>query len=107
MGKIGRCIVMNRLNAVRNDLVDYSGLLASEFSQMFQMLDNELGPESTQFAFDQFRQNPEEKTVVGKSSLIARDRDKTKIDSFEVLATHFMFSLDIFKQNFPNSIGTR
>lgn len=66
-------------------MVDCSGVLATEFSQMFQMLDNELGPESTQFAFDQFRQNSEEKTVVGKSSLIAQDREKTNIDSFEVL----------------------
>ncbi|XP_037050374.1 inositol hexakisphosphate and diphosphoinositol-pentakisphosphate kinase isoform X3 [Bradysia coprophila] len=61
------------------------GVLATEFSQMFQMLDNELGPESTQFAFDQFRQNSEEKTLVGKSSLIAQDREKTNIDSFEGL----------------------
>lgn len=66
---------------------DFSGLLSSEFSQMFQMLDNDLGPESTQFAFDQFRQNSEEKTIVGKSSLLAQDQETTKIDSFEVLAS--------------------
>ncbi len=51
---------------------------------MFQMLDNELGPEC-QFAFDHFRQNSEEKTLVGKGCTFGHDREGTKVDSFEVV----------------------
>lgn len=60
---------------------DYSVLSASatEFSQMFQMLDNELGPESTQFAFDHFRQHSEEQSVVVKGR-----EEKIRDDQIEV-----------------------
>ncbi|KAJ6636186.1 Inositol hexakisphosphate and diphosphoinositol-pentakisphosphate kinase [Pseudolycoriella hygida] len=38
----------------------------TEFSQMFQMLDDDLGPASTQFAFDNFRQYSEDKATAAK-----------------------------------------
>lgn len=55
---------------------------------MFQMLDNELGPESTQFAFDHFRQHSEEKTVVAKASV----PEGMKVQSFEVNFLRFFFA---------------
>lgn len=56
----------------------------TEFSQMFQMLDDDLGPD-TQFAFDHFRQHSEEKTAIGKSSSFGDGRDGNVVDSFEVV----------------------
>lgn len=51
---------------------------------MFQMLDDDLGPD-TQFAFDHFRQHSEEKTAIGKSSSFGDGRDGNVVDSFEVV----------------------
>lgn len=51
---------------------------------MFQMLDEDLGPVSTQFAFDHFRQLSEEKTTIGESGSFGHGRDGNYVDSFEV-----------------------
>lgn len=61
----------------------YSGLLTSvtEFSQMFQMLDDELGTD-TQFAFDNFRQQSEE---IGKNNSFGHAHGKNRTDSIEVI----------------------
>lgn len=51
---------------------------------MFQILDDDLGSViSTQFAFDHFRQNSEEKSTTAKSSSFGRECNE--LDSFEVV----------------------
>lgn len=52
---------------------------------MFQMLDDDLGSVSTQFAFDHFRQHSEEKTTTAKSSSFGNGRESNKMGSFEVV----------------------
>lgn len=65
-------------------------MLASvtEFSQMFQMFDDDLDVPSlsTQFAFDHLRQNSEEKSTAAKSSSsFGHGREGNELDSFEVV----------------------
>lgn len=59
---------------------------------MFQMLDEELGPVSTQFAFDHFRQHSEDKTTVRENSSLGQTSDKG--DPSEVA----FFSLSLTQQ---------
>lgn len=52
---------------------------------MFQMLDDDLGPVSTQFAFDHFRQHSEEKSSTAKNNSFGHVREGDELDSFEVV----------------------
>lgn len=52
---------------------------------MFQILDDDLGSVSTQFAFDHFRQHSEEKSITAKSNSFGHGREGNELDSFEVV----------------------
>lgn len=68
------------------------------------MLDEDLGPVSTQFAFDHFRQQSEEKTTIGESSSFGHGREGYDVDSFEVVIFIDLKLRDILK-NCTNSQG--
>lgn len=62
------------------------------------MLDEDLGPASTQFAFDHFRQQSEEKTTIGETSSFGHGREGNDVDSFEVVIFLDLKLRDIFKK---------